>query len=55
MALSPGKIEGANNLPVRMATWNTRIIIDNHTINMKLNEWKFLYLDNRYTYDVGER
>ena len=38
MAVSPGQIEGANNLPVRTATWNTKTIIDNDTIDLLVNE-----------------
>ena len=38
MALSPGQIEGLNNLPVRTATWNTKTIIVNDTINLLINK-----------------
>ena len=45
MALSPRKIEGANNLPVRTATWNTRTLIDNDTIDLLINEF---YINNKH-------
>ena len=38
MALSPGQIEGANNLPVRIATWNTRTLKETDTIDILLHE-----------------
>ena len=45
MALSPGQIEGANNLSVRTATWNTRTLIDNDTIDLLINEIERMEID----------
>ena len=45
MALSPGQIEGANNLPVRTAIWNTRTLIDNDTIDLLINEIERMEID----------
>ena len=45
MALSPGKIEGANKLPVRTATWNTITLIDNDTIDLLIEEIERMEID----------
>ena len=48
MALSPGQIEGANNIPVityRTATWNTIPLIDNDTIDLLINEIERMEID----------
>ena len=45
MALSPGQIEGANNLPVSTTTWNTRTLIDNDTNDLLINQIKRMEID----------
>ena len=45
MALSPGQIEGANNLPVRTATWNTGTLIDKYTIGLLIHEIERMEID----------
>ena len=45
MALSPWQIESANNLPVRMTTWNTRTLIDNATIDLLIHEIERMEID----------
>ena len=45
MALSPGKIEGANNLPVRIAIWNTRTLKETDTIYILLHETERMGID----------
>ena len=45
MALYPGQIEGANNLPARTATWNTRTLKETHTINILLHETERMGID----------
>ena len=45
IVLSPGQIEGANNLPVRTATWNTRTLIDNDIIDLLINEIERMEID----------
>ena len=42
MTLSPGQKEGANNNQVRTATWNTRTLIDNDTIDVLINEFELM-------------
>ena len=45
MALSPGQIVGANNLPVRIATWNTRTLKETDTIYIILHETERMGID----------
>ena len=45
MALSPGQLEGANNLPVSTATWNTITLIDNDNIDLLINEIERMEID----------
>ena len=53
MALSPGQIEGANNLPVRTATWNARTLIDNDTTDLLINEMDIIGItETHWTTDI---
>ena len=45
MALSPGQIEGANNLPIRIATWNMRTLKKPDTIDILLHEIERMGID----------
>ena len=45
MALSAGQIEGAKNIPVRMATWNTRTLKETNTMDILLHEIERIGID----------
>ena len=45
MALNPGQIEGAINLPVRTASWNTRTLKEMDTIDILLHETEIMGID----------
>ena len=45
MALSPGKIKGANNLPIRIAIWNTRTLKETDMIYILLHETERMGID----------
>ena len=61
MALNPGQIEGANNLPVRIVTWNTRTLKETDTIKILLYEIERMGIDiiditeTHWTSDMGEK
>ena len=42
MALSPVQKVGANNLPVRIAIWNTRTLKEMDTIDILLHETEIM-------------
>ena len=47
IALSPGQIEGANNLPVRTATWNTRTLKETDMIDILLGRMGITYMKQK--------
>ena len=45
IALRPGQIEGANKLPVRIDTWNTRTLKETDNIDILLHETEIMRID----------